>query len=292
MSGAKLRQLLKGKNTLLMPGAYNPFVAKLIEHSGFDGVYISGAGLANSLGMADDGTLKRADFCYFANLISRSIHLPVICDADTGLDEGLEDGLQTTIKSYIQCGLAGLHVEDQIFPKRCGHLPGKEVIPREDMQEKIRRMTEARDLYDGNFLIIARTDARGAANVDESRQLDESIERGRAYVEAGADMIFPESLRSLEEFKKYRDRIEVPLLANMTEFGTTPLLAARDFEKLGYNIVIYPVSLFRFAAGHTRAALRTLKRDGNQQQLIAEMMNRQEINMLLDYKPEGGRSNG
>jgi methylisocitrate lyase len=286
MIGTDLRRLLEQKRTLLMPGAYNPFVAKLIAQAGFDGIYISGAGLANSMGVPDDGRLKREDFCYFAGWITQAVSLPVICDADTGLDAGLEDGLEITVQSYIQSGLAGLHIEDQVFPKRCGHLSGKEVIRSEEMQDKIRRMARARDIHDRDFLIIARTDARGAANVIESRQLEESIERGRAYLEAGADMIFPESLRSLEEFREYRDRVDAPLLANMTEFGATPLFTAWQFAELGYNIVIYPVSLFRFAAGHTNAALRSLKEAGNQKRLIAEMMSREEINALLNYKPE------
>jgi methylisocitrate lyase len=286
MSGTNLRQLLKHKNTLLMPGAYNPFTARLIAQAGFDGVYISGAGLANSLGMPDDGSLRREDFCYFAHLITRAIDLPVICDADTGLDIGVEGGVQTTVEHFIHSGLAGLHIEDQVFPKRCGHLSGKEVVGREEMQEKISRMARARDLCDKEFLIIARTDARGAANVIESRQLEESIERGQAYLTAGADMIFPESLRSLDEFRKYRARINAPLLANMTEFGKTPMLTAKQFEELGYNIVIYPVSLFRYVAGHTKAALKSLKKSGNQKQLIPEMLSREEINALLNYEPD------
>ncbi len=269
-----------------MPGAYNPFIAKLIEQVGFDGVYISGAGLANSLGMPDDGSLNREDFAYFANLITKTVSLPVICDADTGLDIGIKNGLESTVDIYIQCGLAGLHIEDQLFPKRCGHLAGKEVIEPREMLEKIHQVTKARDKYDRDFLIIARTDARGADNVSESCQMEESIKRGQSYLEAGADMIFPESLRSIEEFKRYRIEVKAPLLANMTEFGQTPMLTANQFEDLGYSIVIYPVSLFRFAAGRTKAALENLKRHGNQQQLISEMMSRDQINALLNYKPE------
>lgn len=286
MSGTLLRKLIQGKKTLLMPGAYNPFVAKLIEQAGFDGVYISGAGLANSLGLPDDGTLAREDFTYFAGKIVRAVRLPVICDADTGLDSGMKDGIAGTVKAYIRCGLAGMHVEDQVFPKRCGHLPGKEVIEREAMQEKIRRMCRVRDRYDRDFLIIARTDARGAANVKASRQFEESVERGRACLAAGADMIFPESLRSITEFKKYRAAVDAPLLANMTEFGRTPMLTAGQFEALGYDIVIYPVSLFRYAAGRTIAALDSLRRDGSQKGLTAAMMRRGRINSLLGYKPE------
>lgn len=286
MSGALLRQMLQRKRTLLMPGAYNPFVAKLIEQSGFDGVYVSGAGLANSMGLPDDGTMTRNDFTYFSERIVHAVRLPVICDSDTGLDEGTKDGVGGTVKAFIRCGLAGLHVEDQVFPKRCGHLSGKEVMERERMQEKIRLMCRARDRFGKDFVIIARTDARGAANVKASRQLEESIERGRAYLEAGADMIFPEALRSISEFRKYRASINAPLLANMTEFGRTPMITAGKFESLGYNIVIYPVSLFRYAAGQTLSAIESLHKHGNQKKLVPGMMRRERINRLLGYKPE------
>jgi methylisocitrate lyase len=286
MSGTMLRRLLQRKKTLLMPGAYNPFVAKLIEQAGFDGVYISGAGLANSLGFPDDGTLARKDFTYFAERIAGAVRLPVICDADTGLDAGTKDGVEGTVKAYIRCGLSALHVEDQVFPKRCGHLSGKEVVEREAMQEKLRRMCRARDRYGKDFVIIARTDARGASNVKESRQLEESIERGKAYLEAGADILFPESLRSVSEFRRYRASIEAPLLANMTEFGRTPMLTAGRFESLGYNIVIYPVSLFRYAAGRSLSALESLRRHGNQGGLVSGMMRRERIDRLLDREPE------
>jgi methylisocitrate lyase len=286
MNGGNLRQQLQGKRTLLMPGAYNPFVAKLIEQAGFDGVYISGAGLANSLGFNDNGTLTRDDFAYFAERIVQAVHSPVICDADTGLDTGMKDGVAGTVKAFIRCGLAGLHIEDQVFPKRCGHLSGKEVISREAMQEKIRRMCRARDRYGKDFVVIARTDARGAANIKESCQLEESIERGKAFLEAGADVIFPESLQSISEFKKYRAGLDAPLLANMTEFGRTPILTARQFQSLGYNIVIYPVSLFRFASGQVLEALQSIRQYGNQRKLIAAMMDRERINKLLNDAPE------
>ncbi len=286
MNKKKLRQRIGQKNTLLMPGAYNPFAAMLIERAGFDGVYISGAGLANSLGMPDDGRLRMEDFAYFAGFITRAVSLPVICDADTGFDTDRKNGPQEAVRTFIQCGLAGLHVEDQVFPKRCGHLQGKEVVERDAMQEKISQMAKARDQLDKDFLIIARTDARGADNIHESGQLEECVERGLSYLKAGADMIFPESLRSYDEFKEVRTRIEGPLLANMTEFGRTPMLTAAQFRELGYNIVIYPVSLFRFSAGHMKAALESIKEHGNQQQLLDEMMTRDQINELLDYEPQ------
>jgi methylisocitrate lyase len=277
---------MRVKKTLLMPGAYNAFVAMLIERAGFDGVYISGAGLANSLGLPDDGRLRREDFAYCAHFIAKSVSLPVLCDADTGLEMGEQNGIQQTVRAFIDCGLAGLHIEDQVTPKRCGHLQGKEVIGREEMKERVRQFVRARDLCDPEFLIVARTDARGADNVDEARQLEECIERGKAYLDVGADVIFPESLRSYEEFREVRKRLDAPLLANMTEFGRSPFLTARQFEDLGYNLVIYPVSLFRFAANQTKSALESIKENGNQQRLIDDMMTREEINAFLAGEPE------
>jgi methylisocitrate lyase len=176
--------------------------------------------------------------------------------------------------------LSELHVEDQVFPEAAATCPASGIEKADGGKDP--PMAKARDRHDKDFLIIARTDARGAANVSESRQLEESIERGQAYIKAGADMIFPESLRSLAEFKKYRALVEAPLLANMTEFGRTPMLTAKQFEELGYNIVIYPVSLF--VCRRRNKVLETLKRDGNQRRMVRKMLNRDEIQRLLDLK--------
>ena len=281
MNGKKLKELLDKKKTLVFPGTFNPFTAKLIEKEGFDGVYISGAGLSNSLGVPDDGTLSLDDFTSAAEWICKSVSIPVICDADTGFGS-----ISDTVKKYIKSGLAGLHIEDQVFPKRCGHLAGKEVVSVEEIIARISEAVQARDETDRDFLIIARTDARGAQNVDEKIQLDESIKRGIACLEAGADMIFPESLRSAEEFKIYRKSVPGKLLANMTEFGKSPFITYREFENIGYNMVIFPVSLFRFSAGKIRDGLKAIKEDGNQENLTGEMMTREEINKLINYNPK------
>ena len=279
-NGKKLRNRLESGECLTTVGAHNAFVAKLVEKVGFGGVYLSGAGLSNMNGVSDTGILQLDDFVYAAKFITKATALPVISDADTGFGD-----VAKTVKEYIKAGVAGLHIEDQVFPKRCGHLQGKEVVSKDEMLEKIQMAVEARDEVDPEFVIIARCDARGALNVEEGRQFDEAVERGRAYLEAGADVIFPESLKNEEEFKKYRESVEGWLLANMTEFGKTPYITYQEFSKIGYNIVIFPVTIFRFLAGRTVNALERLKEKGHQETLLEEMLSRQEINKLLDYQP-------
>ena len=281
MSGNRLKELLASRKTLVFPGTYNPFTAKLVEQASYDGVYLSGAALSNSLGVPDDGTLKLADFAYAAKKTCGAVGVPVICDADTGFDD-----LEETIRTYAGCGVAGIQLEDQQFPKRCGHLPGKEVVSCDEMVAKIRQAHRIRQALNLDILLIARTDARGAANVEEKDQLKESIERGKAYRVAGADLIFAESLRDRGEFQEYRNRVDGWLLANMTEFGKTPLISWREFEKIGFNIVIFPVTLFRLAAGRMARALEVLRKDGHQGTLLPEMMSRDEINRLLNYQPK------
>ncbi len=281
MKKINLRNLIRQKKSLFFPGAFNPFTAKLIENTGFDGVYISGAGLSNSMAVPDDGTLTIDDFLYFAKYIVKTVKIPVICDADTGFEN-----METTVNKYIEAGLSGMHIEDQVFPKRCGHLSGKEVISSEEMIEKVRKAVTIRDNTNPDFLLIARTDARGASNIAEDLQLKESISRGKAYLKAGADMIFPESLKNKNEFKIYRKKVDGLLFANMTEFGKTPFIKFREFKEIGYNIVIFPVTLFRYSAGKIMHALHILNEEGNQENLIEAMMKRNEINELLNYFPK------
>lgn len=278
MAGKDLRNLLQ-KQSLILPGAYNAFSAKQIEREGFHGVYISGAGLSNGLGVPDSGILSLADFIYFGRWIVGAVEVPVICDADTGFEH-----INETVKKYIEVGFSGLHIEDQRVPKQCGHLPGKEVVPRREMEEKIKEACQTRDALDPDFIIIARTDARGAANIADPAQLEESITRGNLYREAGAEVIFPESLRTSDEFSRFRKEVPGYLLANMTEFGKTPFLTVKEFIDLGFNIIIFPVSLFRFHAGQSKSFLAQLKQEGTQRHLVKGMMSRSEINGLLDYK--------
>lgn len=271
----QLRSMIK-KNAIMMPGAYNALVARQIEQAGFKGVYISGAGLSNSLGVRDEGILTLDDFVYAARWITRAVDVPVISDANTGFGN-----IGLTVQKFIEAGLAGLHIEDQVHLKKCGHLQGKEVIPYEEMVAKIETAVDARDKYDPDFLIIARTDARGAANIDEASQFSEAVNRGNRYLEAGADMIFPESLRSKDEFQKYRESVNGLLFANMTEFGKTPFIPFEQFKEFGYKVVIFPVSILRYHAKQTNMVLETINKLGNQQNLEPEMMTRDAINKLL-----------
>lgn len=274
------RGFLKDGRFLTFVGAHNPFVAKLVEKAGFDGVYLSGAGLSNSMGVSDTGILGLNDFTYFGKRIVDAVSLPVLSDADTGFKD-----IEETIEAYIKAGISGCHLEDQVFPKRCGHLVGKEVVDKEQMIKKIQQAVSVRDHLNSNFVIIARTDARGAENIKKERQFSEAMERGRAYLKAGADVIFPESLVSIDELKLYRKEVEGALLANMTEFGKTPFITATEFKAMGYQMVIFPVSIFRYLAGCTKRALDQLKADGNQKGLVKDMMTRDEINKVLNYKP-------
>lgn len=281
MPSGSLREILNTGETLVMPGAYNAFAAKQMAETDFSGIYISGAGLANSLGIPDNGTIGLEDFLYVGGWISKAVDIPIICDADTGFGD-----IEKTVSAYIEAGFSGLHIEDQVFPKRCGHLSGKEVISKEEMGARIKIACAVRDRLDPDFIIIGRTDARGAKNIAEEDQLKESISRGAYYLQEGADMVFPESLQNKEEFAAYRNQVSGLLMANMTEFGETPFITIKEFEQMNFNLVIFPVSLFRYHAGQTKGFLSRLKELGSQEELVQDMMNRSEINKILNYEPE------
>ncbi|MFQ5481462.1 MAG: oxaloacetate decarboxylase [Nitrospinaceae bacterium] len=280
MSGKSLRHLLDTGKTLVMPGAYNAFGARQLARMGFDGVYISGAGLANSLGLPDDGTLALDDFLYLGRWIAEAVDVPVICDADTGFED-----IEETVRKYIEAGFSGMQVEDQVLPKRCGHLAGKEVVGREEMGAKIEKAAAVRDQLDPEFILIGRTDVRGAENIAEKDQLEESMARANFYQRAGVDMVFPESLRNKGEFATFRSRVSGYLMANMTEFGKTDFITVKEFEEMKFNLVIFPVSLFRFHAGQTQRFLARLKELGSQETMTPDMMTRTEINSFLNYEP-------
>ena len=233
----RLRQSLKSGKLQRFPGAWAPIVSMLIEQKGFDGVYISGAVLSNDLGLPDIGLTTLTEVAQRGRLISRATNLPSIIDIDTGFGEPMS--VVRTIQEMEELGISGCHLEDQINPKRCGHLDGKNVVETETMCKKIKAAANARK--DKNFLLIARTDARAIEG------LDKAIERAKAYVQAGADMIFPEAMADEKEFEIFRKSVEVPLLANMTEFGKSKILDAKTLTNLGYNMVIYPVTTFRLA---------------------------------------------
>ena len=267
----ELKNKLKKQKILRFPGAYNPLTAKLITEIGFDGIYISGAVMSNDLGVPDIGLTTLKEVSYRANQISRVSDLPSIVDADTGFNNSKQ-----TIETFENLGLSGCHIEDQIDEKRCGHLDNKEIIPIEEMIKKIKTCVNSRK--DRNFLIIARTDA----NTVEG--LNKTINRIKAYENAGADVIFPEAMKDEKEFEQIRKNSKVSLLANMTEFGKSKILSMRKLENLGYNIVIYPVTTQRLAMKNVEDGLKAIFKDGHQNNIIDKMQTRKRLYELVDYE--------
>jgi methylisocitrate lyase len=267
----ELRNRLKKQKILKFPGAYNPLTAKLIFEIGFDGVYISGAVMANDLGIPDIGITTLKEVSYRANQIARISDLPSIVDANTGFGNCKE-----TIETFENLGLSGCHIEDQIDQKRCGHLDNKEIIPLNKMVDKIK--TAVNSKKDNNFLIIARTDA----NIVEG--INKTIERVKAYEDAGADIIFPEAMKDEKEFEQIRKNTKINLLANMTEFGKSKILPANTLEKLGYDIVIYPVTTQRLAMKNVEDGLRDIFKNGHQNNIIDKMQTRKRLYELVDYE--------
>lgn len=267
-------QLATGK-LLKFPGAFSPLVAMQIEKMGFQGVYISGAVLANDLGYPDIGLTTQTEIAQRGRQISRVTQLPAIIDIDTGFGEPLN--VTRTVLELVELGLAGCHLEDQTNPKRCGHLDGKSLVTTPDMIQKIKAGVEGKK-QDPNFILIARTDSRA------SEGLEKSIERAKAYVDAGADLIFPEALQNEKEYETFRRAITVPLLANMTEFGKSPLLNQTQLTNLGFNLVIYPVTTLRLAMKAVERGLSTILTQGTQEQVLNDMQHRKELYELLNYE--------
>jgi methylisocitrate lyase len=271
----RLRELI-ANDCVAMPGVPNASMARQVEQTGFDAVYISGAGLANATaGVPDIGLLSLTEVAQLAGYIAAAVAIPAIVDADTGF--GGAENVARTIHELEGAGLAGCHIEDQEFPKRCGHLAGKSVVDPEEMIGKIKAAVAARRNLD--FLLIARTDARAIEGFEEA------VKRALRYVEAGADAIFPEALQSEQEFKDFAAAVQVPLLANMTEFGKSPLVSMEDLRQFGYRMVIFPMSAFRVAMKASEEFLRHLKARGSQAEWIDQMQTRQELYELLDYDP-------
>ncbi|MFD3849202.1 methylisocitrate lyase [Streptomyces microflavus] len=271
------REQLASGRLLRMPGAINPYSARLIQEAGFEAVYLSGAVLSAELALPDIGLTSSTEIAARAQQIARVTDLPALIDADTGFGEPMNAA--RTVQLMEDAGLAGLHLEDQVNPKRCGHLDGKTLVAREDMVRKVRAAADAR--RDPDFLLMARTDARGPEG------LEAAIDRAKAYVDAGADAVFPEALADEGEFEAFRAAVDVPLLANMTEFGKGPLLDTATLESLGYNIALYPVTLFRLAMGAVEDGLRTLAADGGQQALLPWMQTRSRLYEVLGYEEYG-----
>src|ERR1700719_3302109 len=263
---------LIAKGPVMMPGVPNAAMARQVEHAGFDAVYVSGAGMANSTaGMPDIGLLARDEVVRLAGYVAHAVRIPAIVDADTGFGEG--DEVKQTISALEKAGLAGCHIEDQEFPKRCGHLAGKTIVDLKTMIARIKAAVAARG--DKDFLIVARTDARGV----------EGFERAGEYLAAGADAIFPEALQSAEEFRDFAKKIKAPLMANMTEFGKSPLLTFEQLRDFGYRMVIFPQSAFRVSMKTTAKFFAALKKAGTQNDWLDRMQTRQELYDLLDYDP-------
>lgn len=270
--GAQLRELIRKRDVIVAPGVYNPAVALLAERMGFEAIYLSGAALTGSLAMPDLGIITLSELTLMTRYITRVTRIPLIVDADTGFGEAIN--VVRTVRDLEDAGAAAIQLEDQELPKKCGHLAGKRVVPPEDMVKKIRAAAEARRR---ETVIIARTDARGVEG------LEGAIWRANLYVEAGADVIFPEALESLEEFREFAKRVKAPLLANMTEFGRTPYITVDEFREAGYKIVIFPVTTFRASMKASELALREIKEKGTQKHILNQLMSRSEFYDLIGY---------
>jgi methylisocitrate lyase len=271
---SRLRALL-AQGTVMMPGAFNAITAKIVQDVGFSALYVSGAGISNGVaGYPDIGFLTATEMATQAGYIARSVDIPAIADADNGYGEAVN--VFRTVQEYERNGLSGLHLEDQVIPKRCGHLDGKQVISVEHMREKVAAAVQAR--VNPDFLIIARVDSKAVYGFDEA------VKRAHAYLDAGADMIFPEALTTREEFEEFARQVKAPLLANMTEFGKTPYLTVQEFERFGYNIVIFPMTAFRIMMKAVEDALRVLKQEGTQVSLLNRMTTREDLYRLIHYQ--------
>jgi len=272
---ARLRGLIV-KGCVAMPGVPNAAMARQVERAGFDAVYISGAGMANATaGVPDIGLLTSTEVAQLAGYIANAVKIPAIVDADTGF--GGAENVARTIRELEKADLAGCHIEDQEFPKRCGHLAGKSLVDVDEMAERIKAAVRVR--RDQDFFIIARTDARAVEDFGRT------VERARSYVEAGADGIFPEALQSSEEFKAFAREVKAPLLANMTEFGNSPLLSFQQLSDFGYRMVIFPMSAFRVSMKASEEFLHDLKKRRTQSGWLDKMQTRKELYELLDYDP-------
>lgn len=271
--GQRLRAAFQAA-PIAVPGVFNALIGRMAEQLGFQAVYLSGAALSASLALPDVGLVTLTEFVEVARSIATATRLPLLCDADTGFGETLN--VERTVRLFENAGAAGIHLEDQQLPKRCGHLSGKQLVDAEVMAAKVRAAVAVR--RDSGFVIAARTDARGVVGFDEA------VRRARIYVEAGADVIFPEALESREEFAAFAKTLApVPLLANMTEFGRSPSLDFADLANLGYRMVLYPVTTLRVALRAAQAVLQDIRSKGHARDHLKQMLTRAELYELLDY---------
>jgi methylisocitrate lyase len=261
-------------STIQVPGAFNALAGRLIQDAGYDAAYLSGAAFsAGSLALPDVGLFTLSELVQHTAALTRRVEIPVIVDADTGF--GATMNVERTIVELEAAGAAAIQLEDQAFPKRCGHLSGKSLIDADEMCAKLRAAAAARS--DQDLVILARTDARGVTNIDDA------IERAKRYLDAGADWIFPEALADVGEFERFADAVDAPLVANMTEFGKSPLLTLEELAQLGYAAVLYPVTLLRVAMKAVEAALAVIAAEGTQRELVDLMQTRQELYDLIEY---------
>jgi len=269
--GSELRRLLDEEDIIVAPGVFNPISALIAEDLGFKAVYLSGAALTGSLALPDLGVITLDEVVYFTREISGKISIPLIVDADTGFGEALN--VIRAVRLFEEAGAAAIHIEDQVLPKKCGHLSGKRLVSVEDMVNKIKAAkSAARDL-----VIIARTDARGVEG------LESAIERANAYIDAGAEIIFPEALYSEDEFKRFAEEVDAYLLANMTEFGKTPYYTVDQFKSWGYKIVIFPATSFRASVKAIKSVYEEIMRSGTQRNILDMLSTREEIYNIIRY---------
>ena len=272
--GARFRQAL-ARGPLMIPGAFNALTALMAEKAGYEAIYLSGGALsAGWAGVPDIGLLTATEFAGQAAVLARATSLPLLCDADTGFGDAIN--VERTVRLYEEAGAAGLHLEDQLMPKRCGHLSGKTLVDPETMAAKVRAAVASR--RDPDFFVVARTDARSVSGYDDA------VTRARLYVEAGADMIFPEALETAEEFARFARDVDAPLVANMTEFGRSPLLPFDDLAAMGYRAVLYPLTAFRAAMAAPRDTLAGLWAQGTQAGSLSLMLDRAELYDLIGYE--------
>jgi methylisocitrate lyase len=262
------------EETVVLPGVFNALTARLAEAVGFKAVYLSGAGVTNALtGLPDIGLLTLTEMAQQARYVCQAISIPCIADADTGYGE--THNVMRAVWEFEAAGLAGIHLEDQVSPKRCGHLEGKQVVPPAEMARKIAAAAKAR--RDPDFLLIARTDARGVTGFEDA------LARAQLYLEAGADLIFPEALQSAEEFAEFARHVQAPLLANITEFGKSPLLTVSQLASMGYRMVLFPMTLLRVMMKAAEDTLKELKETGTQRAILDRMQTRAELYELIGY---------
>jgi methylisocitrate lyase len=270
-AGERFAKLVRRGGILRIPGAYNGLAALQAKRQGFEALYLSGAAVSASMGLPDLGIITVEDVCFFIRQVSRASALPVLVDGDTGYGEALN--VMNMVRAFEDAGAAAVHIEDQLLPKKCGHLNDKKLAAPEDMAAKIAAAARARR----HLYIIARTDAAA------SEGLDGAVARAKRYLDAGADAIFPEALTTAEMFREFARRVDAPLLANMTEFGRTPYFTAAEFEAMGYRMVIWPVSALRMAAKAQEQLYATIRREDGPRSVIAQMQTRQELYETISY---------